>query len=131
MGLLEDKDEIRELMRRYNQCIDFPDVEGWLACFTDDAVVEIGPRPPLRGIAELRAYAEQRPGGSLHLATSEIIDVQGDVATMSSYVAVVGTPGGEAPRVMVGGRYTDTLRRVDGAWKFAHRVLDMTIRPGS
>ncbi|HEX5585882.1 MAG TPA: nuclear transport factor 2 family protein [Acidimicrobiia bacterium] len=129
MGVLEDKDEIRELMRRYNQAIDFPDPAAWVDCFTDDAVVEITGRPPLNGKEELRAYAEQRPGGSLHLAASEIIDVDGDTAHVSSYIAVVSAASG-TPAIMVAGKYEDDLRRVDGAWKFSHRNLEMTIRPG-
>jgi hypothetical protein len=130
MGVLEDKDEIRELMRRYNQAIDFPEPEAWVACFTPDAALEITGRPPVTGHGELLAYARQRPGGSLHLATSEIIDVDGDAAHVSSYIAVVSAAGGN-PRVVVGGKYEDDLRRVDGAWKFAHRTLDMTIRPSA
>jgi ketosteroid isomerase-like protein len=129
MGVLEDKDEIRELMRRYNQAIDFPDPKAWVDCFTDDAVVEITGRPPLTGKDELLAYAEQRPGGSLHLATSEIIDVSGDTAHVSSYLALVSAASG-TPGIMAGGRYEDDLRRVDGAWKFSRRNLEMTIRPG-
>src|SRR5262245_17262492 len=130
MGLLEDKDEIRELMRRYNQAIDFPDPEAWIDCLTDDAVLEIGDRPPMAGRDALFEYAKQRPGGDLHLATSEIIDVDGDTAHVSSYVAVVSAKSG-TPAIAVGGRYEDDFRRVDGRWKFAHRRLDMTIRPSA
>lgn len=128
MGALEDKDQIRELMCRYNRCIDFPDLDGWLDCWAADGVMEFGGRPPAHGIDELRAYGSGRTGGSFHLSTNEVIEVDGDEARVTSYIAVVG---GEAdPVIRVAGRYDDVVRRIDGTWKFARRTLDPRLRRG-
>ena len=126
MGLLEDKDEIRELMRRYNQAIDFPDLETWLDCWADDGVMRFGDRPPVEGKDALREYGSGRQGGSFHLATSEIITVAGDNATVTSYIAVVAGP--TDPRIRLAGRYDDRVRRVDGRWLFVERRLDPKLR---
>ena len=126
MGALDDKDEIRELMSRYNRCIDFPDIEGWLACWAPDGVMEFGGRPPVAGLDELRAYGAGRTGGSFHLSTNEVIDLDGDEARVTSYIAVVAGDGD--PVIRIAGRYDDVVRRVDGAWKFARRTLDPRLR---
>ena len=47
---------------------------------------------------------------------------------MSSYCTVVSAgsrdnPFGEPARITFQGRYVDRLRRVDGAWRLAHRKI--------
>jgi hypothetical protein len=83
--------------------------------------MEFEGRPTLRGHDELRERAQNRPGGSFHLTTNEVIDIEGDVAKVTSYLVLVG---GKAPGVLIAGRYDDVLHRVEGRWLFAVRHLD-------
>lgn len=116
MGLTaEDKFEITELLARYNHAIDSGDAEAWAATFTEDGVFA-PPGATTEGRAELLAYAKRRyEPRKRHWTNNLVIDVDGDEATMRCYlhVMLVGEPGLET---MVTGRYSDRLRRVDGAW---------------
>ena len=65
---------------------------------------------------------------SRHQPSNFVIDGDGDEATMSSYCTVVSAssrdnPFGEPARITFQGRYEDRLRRVDGAWRIAHRKI--------
>ena len=65
---------------------------------------------------------------SRHQPSNFVIDGDGDEANMASYCTVVsgGTrdnPFVEPARITFQGRYEDRLRRVDGAWKIAHRKI--------
>jgi ketosteroid isomerase-like protein len=127
--LSNEKEEIRELMARYNLAIDYPDLEGWLDCWADDGALGFGGRPRVQGKEALRAHGRDRPGGHLHLSLNQIIDIDGDGAHASSYVAVLG--GEDDPVVRLAGRYEDDLRRIDGRWRFVLRVLDPRLVGGA
>jgi len=65
---------------------------------------------------------------SRHQPSNFVIDGDGDEATMRSYCTVVSggsrdNPFVEPARITFQGRYEDRLRRVDGAWKIAHRKI--------
>ena len=62
-----------------------------------------------------------KPGGTYHLLTNFIIDVNGDTATAWSRWSFV-TPGPDKkPAVAQGGHYQDKLVRENGQWKFSRR----------
>jgi len=61
------------------------------------------------------------PGLGLYLSANPVIAVDGDEATVESYVVVIS--GADEPALRLAGRYEDRLRRVGGAWKFARREL--------
>ena len=52
-----DQLEIQELVSRYNVAIDRSDVDGWLACFTEDGSFQ-GVAGRYEGLAAVRAFAE-------------------------------------------------------------------------
>jgi hypothetical protein len=118
MGIVEDRDEIRQLLARYVHAIDAGKGDDWAATFTDDGVFDMGGRS-VEGAVALRAFAEGR-GGARHVVANEVIDVDGDEARVQAYVFVfAGTP----PTGTVSGSYDDSLRRVDGRWRFARRAF--------
>lgn len=40
-------------------------------------------------------------------------------------------PDGEQGSIILVGHYDDTLRRIDGAWRFARRVVNAAAYPGN
>jgi hypothetical protein len=124
----EDHEAIRELLHRSCQYADAADTEGWLSLYLDEGSLDMGMlRPPMKGKKVLREFASARqPGASLHLSSNAVISVDGDDASVQSYVVVIGPK--EDPHVRLAGRYDDRLRRVDGEWRFVSRTLDPQMR---
>lgn len=129
----DDRSEIIVLAGRYSQSLDLRDPDGWRSCFTDDAVMEMELQQlwitgdALWGLASgVTDAADDRV--SRHQPSNFVIDGDGDEATMKSYCTVVSggsrdNPFVEPARITFQGRYEDRLRRVDGAWKIAHRKI--------
>jgi len=63
----------------------------------------------------------------IHISVNPIITIDGDVASIESYVVVIGRV--DDPRVVLAGRYEDRLRRVEGEWRFVSRRLERQMRP--
>lgn len=59
--------------------------------------------------------------GVRHCSVNEVVDGDGDHATMRSSYVVIQTADGP-PSIFVTGGYDDELVRVDGRWRFARRV---------
>jgi len=129
----DDRSEIIVLAGRYSQSLDLRDPDGWRSCFTDDAVMEMELQElwitgdALWGLASgVTDNDDDRV--SRHQPSNFVIDGDGDEATMKSYCTVVSggsrdNPFVEPARITFQGRYEDRLRRVDGAWKIAHRKI--------
>ncbi|GIX29637.1 MAG: hypothetical protein KatS3mg124_0109 [Porticoccaceae bacterium] len=125
------REAIRELVNRYTLAGDALDVEGYVACFAPDGVLEFADFPgrgPLRleGREAIRAFAVDFfaavrqgaiPGGVMrhHLTTVEI-EVEGESARGIAYCLYLD--GGGARR---SGVYTDRFCRREGRWLIAHR----------
>ena len=129
----DDRSEIIVLAGRYSQSLDLRDPDGWRSCFTDDAVMEMELQElwitgdALWGLAS-GVTDDDDDRISRHQPSNFVIDGDGDEATMSSYCTVVSggsrdNPFVEPARITFQGRYVDRLRRVDGAWKIAHRKI--------
>ena len=56
-----------------------------------------------------------------HLTTNPIIDVDGDAATVRSTYTVMQQAPGSAMQTIISGRYHDTMKRIDGRWRFTER----------
>ncbi len=129
----DDRSEIIVLAGRYSQSLDLRDPEAWRAVWTDDAVMEMELQELwITGDALWNLASGDGDGPddrvSRHQPSNFVIDGEGDEATMSSYCTVVSAgsrdnPFGEPARITFQGRYVDRLRRVDGAWKLAHRKI--------
>ena len=129
----DDRSEIIVLAGRYSQSLDLRDPDGWRSCFTDDAVMEMELQQlwitgdALWGLASGVTDSDD-DRVSRHQPSNFVIDGDGDEATMKSYCTVVSggsrdNPFVEPARITFQGRYEDRLRRVDGAWKIAHRKI--------
>ncbi len=122
---LADLESIRDLARRYAHFVWQKDVEGAIDLFSDDAVMDMGDRPPIEGRAALLAEYE----ATFHLSSfkpfvhNHVVELDGDRATGTVYLdlraSAEGTP-------MAGhGFYLDRYIRTPPGWKFEYRRLTM------
>jgi hypothetical protein len=132
LAQLEARAEITELLHRYGAAVDYGDEAGWVDCFTRDAVFENvneldGSSAKLADDHDslARFVANQTRAPELyhkHVVIDPVIAVSDDDATCSSYFAILLAGEGGVPMLAAFGRYLDSLRRQDGAWKIAHRI---------
>jgi ketosteroid isomerase-like protein len=121
---VEDKDAIRELTARYCHLVREGDVDGYAALFTPGATFESGDRR-YEGHDELRAMlveASERVRPSPFIQ-NHVIELDGERATGRCSVEIRLVQSGEA--YTAAGHYRDSYRRVDGAWLFERRVLEI------
>ena len=118
-----DRLEIHELAARYGTTIDDRDWEGFQQVFCRSAVYELHGFGPIDqrviGSSEIRRMmegTEEHPVA--HHVTNVIVTVDGTEVRMRSKVIGSGAGGrvGSAD-------YDDVLRREDGAWRIASRVV--------
>ena len=136
-----DYAELQQLLNRYSHTLDFADIEGFLDCFTEDAVFSVISTPMLdgahRGHDELRKLARmlaKRAGGHVrHNALSALFEEDGAEGKARSLCYFVGTrdlgfpptgylagPGGA---VLAGtGLYIDKMVKQNGKWRFTERT---------
>lgn len=132
-----DQLAIQALVTRYNRAVDRGDVEGWVACWTEDGVFD-GIPGRHEGHAALRAFAEDLahgPGGEpfrpmRHWTSNFVIEVEeggpgaGPTAARMRSDHLLFRQRGGAGELIVLAEYRDRLRRgADGAWRFAERVI--------
>ena len=113
---VEDRDEIIQLLYRYNHAIDSGDAEGWADTWVDDGVFDTGGEP-IAGRAALVDFANN-VHGLRHLAVNPLVDVDGDRARVRVYVVVFH--GGV---VAVTGSAEDEVVRTPAGWRIAKRVF--------
>jgi len=81
----------------------------------------------IKGRDELRDFAAFVPSmapGARHLVSNVSIDGDGDDATARLYLQMWSTAGGAAEtKLVISGRYEDTLKREGGAWRFVTRKM--------
>ena len=118
----EDKIEILELIARYNHTIDAGDTGGWAATFTENGIFE-APDTTAQGPEDLKRFVAKIPAGGRHWVNNVMIDGSGNSATASCYLHVLNVK--EGGKTIVTGLYNDTLERVGGAWKIAHRKVTL------
>ena len=130
--------QIRSVLARIAQLADTGDLDEYVTLFADDAVWAMPDNPSLgmpasekRGIAEIRAGAEQRradgvqgPGtNTRHVLTTTAVDVESDDrATARSYFMFYGDTIGQ-PVLRNMGQYDDVLVRGERGWQLAHRTI--------
>jgi hypothetical protein len=119
--------EILNLYAAYNLASDAGDAEWYASCFTGDG--EQHGTYDVKGRAALveykkkdfaaRAHLYRRHwNGSLHLETIDADTIRG-----RCYLFGYNGDPGALPYMTHAGVYTDTIKRVNGEWKFAERRL--------
>jgi uncharacterized protein (TIGR02246 family) len=134
LGVLEEKDAIREVLARYCFALDDGKFAEMAALFTEDGTwhTAFGKATGRAAIAEFAAgLRAHRPGATpraIHHVTNVVITLDGDTAKVrSNWTTVQNSP--EGPKVGSGGAYDDDMVKVDGSWFFRYRTIDRYIRP--
>ncbi len=122
---LEDLEAIRQLFVDYGHHLDHEEFAEYGALFADDGEVLLGPIGRATGPeaieALMRRTLEGRGGGSFHVITNPIINLDGDRATTEVMWTVVSRDDQDRTSVSMLGRHRDTLVRQRGEWKFLRR----------
>jgi len=128
-----DRIAIEDLVVEYYASLGGSDAHAFDAYFTEDAVFDVNGvvangREEIAGIYEGLGEDETSAGngeGPFRMILSNpIIKVDGDTATASFIWTGIRNPTIDGPPVFVEqGREYDRLIKVDGAWKFTHRVV--------
>ena len=114
-SITEDRDEILQLLYRYNHAIDSGDAHGWAGTFTADGVFDVAGQVR-SGRDELAAFAAG-VHGYRHTVVNPVVNVAGDAATVRAYWVVY-----QGTAVAAVGTYADEVVRTPGGWRFAKRV---------
>jgi ketosteroid isomerase-like protein len=117
---------IQKLIADYNHFVDAGDGDAFAALFVNDGSLDSGFNV-VKGTDELRDFAAAVPTmapGSRHLVSNISIDGDGAIATARLYLQVWTTAGGAAEtKLVISGRYDDTLRRDGSTWRFVTRKM--------
>jgi len=117
---------IQKLIADYNHCVDAGDGTGFADLFTDGGSLDTGFNV-VKGVDELKGFADFVPTmapGARHLVSNVSIDGDGANANARLYLQMWSTAGGAGEtKLVITGRYEDTLRRDDGTWRFVTRKM--------
>ena len=125
-----DRLAILELMVRYNRAVDGGDGPAFAECWTEDGRLQ-GTSATAEGRAELLALPPKLRAASPHTRhwnANILLEGDGDEARASAYLLVVDVSDG--PRLRSSGIYHDTLRHVDGEWRFVTRSVTPDVPRG-
>jgi hypothetical protein len=124
---LLDREAIKELKARYFRLLDAKDWDAWRDVFTADVHVRILDGDPVDGVDAFVAKVRREVGdtrtahhGHLPELTLESPTEARGVWSLNDYVEWPADPvTGERRGIKGYGRYDETYRKVDGAWKIA------------
>ena len=117
---------IQKLIADYNHAVDAGDGAAFAALFVDGGSLDSGFNV-IKGHDELRDFAGIVPSiapGARHVVSNLSIDGDGDDATSRLYLQMWATAGGAAEtKLVISGRYEDTLKREGTTWRFVTRKM--------
>ena len=131
---LEDRQQIADLVSRYNMTNDAVQAEEWAATFTEDGTMVVNGMEMATGRAALIAHLAKRnaPGAPKlrlrHWTTNLVIEGDGAKATLAAYVMAFRIEDGLGPPYVMG-EYKDDLVKSNGNWKF--KIRRMTVVAGT
>lgn len=127
---LEAREDIRDLVARYNVNGDAGRIDALMTLFAEDAVMEVVGQRVYRGSTEIRALFTGATGDGdagdtvqllRHHVSTHLIDLEGhERASGRSYFVVYTRDG-----VDHWGRYLDTYRKVSQRWRFTSRRVEV------
>jgi 3-phenylpropionate/cinnamic acid dioxygenase small subunit len=122
-----DKAQIAEVLNRYATGIDSKDWPLFRSCWTDDIDVDygdLGRFTTADELTDLMTKLHDSMGPTYHRMSNFVIDVDGDRATVRSYVHAVLMlrPGDSANWVDAVGHYDDVFVRTPEGWRISSRI---------
>jgi ketosteroid isomerase-like protein len=121
---LADRLALHELRARYTHHYDDGDLDAFVALFSDDGMLQLGPVGFARGHDQLRAGLEgpmRDADFACHFTTDEMTEFTGpDTARGVCRFAV---HHGRSPDIQGAGTYHDEYRRTDDGWRFVSRTI--------
>lgn len=126
--ILEDKEALRGLMIKGWRALDHKDFDGWISCWSDDAVFEFGQWGALHGrraIHDTVVEAESPYLTMQHHILNMHFEVSGDLATGVGYMLFVGVADEEQAQnpYSMGGTYEWEYVREDAGWRLKRQRL--------
>jgi ketosteroid isomerase-like protein len=133
---LDDRQAIADVTVRYCWAIDGRDWDDLANVFTDDAMVEFGFVPPIRGLDKIQAYIAgilDPLDSSQHMVTNHQIEsLEGDTRSRCYFHAQHTRRGlEEGANWVVAGIYSDVWTRSPGGWRIASRKLKVLWTEGN
>jgi 3-phenylpropionate/cinnamic acid dioxygenase small subunit len=132
----DDYFAIQNLIYRYCDCIDRGDFAGIAQLFAH-AEIHVPALPaPVRGVAAIeamytqftRVYPQTGTPRTRHVTSNVIIEPDGaNAARSESYVLVHQATEALPLQPIIGGRYHDRFAKVEGAWRFTERRMEMDL----
>jgi uncharacterized protein (TIGR02246 family) len=115
---------ILQLVTRADACASARDADGYVALFTEDALMDgdqgaVGGREALR-TAVARVWASE-PAGTLHLALNAVIDETTPEPTVTSVLLLL-TPG-QPTRPVQAADIRQVFRQTPNGWKIHSRTI--------
>jgi ketosteroid isomerase-like protein len=130
VAALADRQAIDQLVAGdYPRALDASDWDAYAATYTEDGeLVLLGNSS--KGRAAIKSFLSAQPAGErvIHVISNLSYKIDGDTATGGAYWQDIGKVSG-APGVVVAGHYDDSLRKVNGAWKFTKRSIVIDFPP--
>lgn len=121
---LVDRTLVSDLMVTFARALDERDWDAYAATYAEDGVLAIGTVVALEGRAAIRAATAGDRGlggyaGTWHGSSNHAITIDGDRATLHSYLLGVHLLGGSTRNHADGaGWYDCELRRTEDGWRF-------------
>ncbi|AKU94088.1 hypothetical protein AKJ09_00752 [Labilithrix luteola] len=122
-----DRSEIRDLVERFHDAVNHRDFTVLRGLFTNDGVWEVAPPFEHRfvGPVAIEAGIGESVGRLEFLVQScspSVVDIRGEQASGRTSMQEFGRFR-DGSSMRVAGTYFDTFRKVEGRWRFTHRVF--------
>jgi len=130
IAALADRQAIDQLVAGdYPRALDASDWDAYVATYTEDGELMLQ-GVSSKGRAAIKSFLAAQPAGPHinHVISNLSYKIDGDTATGGAYWQDIGNVNG-APGVIVAGHYDDSLRKVNGAWKFTKRSIVIDLPP--
>ena len=125
--------EIMNLYAALNHASDEGEADAYAACFTENG--ELYGTHEVKGREALAAWKRKDKAtrtqlyrrhwnGSIHLEKLDSTTIRG-----RAYLLAYNGEPGHVPHITHAGVYADTIKQVDGTWKFAVRRLSFDAKP--